>query len=98
MLRTSLKTSLLLGATLAFGLATASLSAPANPPAADPGKAIVNRACQSCHDLGMVTEARHTAKEWTSVVQRMRANGADLTDDDAKQVQAYLAKVYGKPG
>lgn len=97
MLRTSPKTPLLLGAALAFGLATASLSAPAPAPA-DPGKAIVNRACQSCHDLGTITEVRHTAKEWTSVVQRMRANGADLNDDEAKQVQAYLAKVYGKAG
>lgn len=98
MLRNPLKNPLLLGAALACGLATAATSAPASSPAADPGKAIVNRACQSCHDLGMVTEARHTAKEWTSVVKRMRDNGADLSDDDAKQVQAYLAKVYGKPG
>lgn len=98
MLRISPNTSLLFGALLACGLATVSIAAPAPAPAADPGKAIVNRSCQSCHDLSMVTEVRHTAKEWTSVVQRMRANGADLTDDDAKQVQAYLTKVYGKPG
>lgn len=96
MLGTSLKTTLLAGALLAA--ATTAVAAPPAPPAADPGKAIVSRACQSCHDLGMVTEARHTAKEWTSVVKRMRANGADLTDDDAKQVEAYLAKVYSKAG
>jgi cytochrome c5 len=99
----SLKTALLIGAALACGVATASASAPdstppAAGPAADPGKAIVTKACQSCHDLGMVTEARHTAKEWAGVLERMRANGADLSDDEAKQVQAYLAKVYGKPG
>jgi cytochrome c2 len=63
---------------------------------AEPGKAIVNRACQSCHDLGTVMDARHTAGEWPGVVERMRANGADLTDDEAKQVREYLIKTYAK--
>jgi mono/diheme cytochrome c family protein len=99
MLSKSLKTALLFGALLACSAPAVVVAAPADsPPAADPGKAIVNRACQSCHDLGMVTEARHTSKEWAGVIERMRGNGADLTDEDAKQVQAYLAKVYGKPG
>ena len=60
----------------------------------DPGKAIVERACQSCHDLGTITQARHTAKQWPGVVVRMRANGADLTDSELKQVQDYLVKTY----
>ena len=60
----------------------------------DPGKAIVERACQACHDLGTVTQARHTAKQWPGVVMRMRANGADLTDAELKQVQDYLVKTY----
>jgi len=96
-----LKNALLIGAAVACGFATAGASTPVDTPASaapDPGKAIVTKACQSCHDLGMITEARHTAKEWTGVIERMRANGAELSDDDAKQVQAYLAKVYGKPG
>lgn len=102
----SLKSALLIGAGLACGFATAGASAPADTstgaPSAnatvDPGKAIVTKSCQSCHELGMVTEVRHTAKEWGSVIERMRANGAELSEDDAKQAQAYLAKVYGKPG
>lgn len=102
----SLKNALLIGTALACGFTTAGASTPADtsasPPSAnagvDPGKTIVSKTCQSCHELGMVTEARHTAKEWTSVIERMRANGAELSEDDAKQAQAYLAKVYGKPG
>ena len=97
----SVKQPLLLGLVFACALTVPAVSAPATPakPAAanlaiDPGKAIVNRACQSCHDLGTITEARHTAKEWPGVVQRMRANGADLNDDQAKQVQDYLIKTY----
>jgi cytochrome c5 len=97
----SLKNALLIGAVLACGFATAGASAPADASATaapDPGKAIVTKTCQSCHDLGMVTEARHTPKEWAGIIERMRGNGAELNDDEAKQVQAYLAKVYGKPG
>jgi len=74
--------------------ASRSTVALANP--TEPGKAIVNRACQSCHDLGTVTDARHTAGEWPSVIERMRANGAELTDDEAKQVREYLIKTYAK--
>ncbi len=61
---------------------------------AETPKAIVERACQSCHDLGTITQARHTAKEWPGVVVRMRGNGADLTDAELKQVQDYLVKTY----
>lgn len=64
--------------------------------AVEPGKAIVSRVCQSCHDLGTVTDARHTAGEWPGVIERMRANGADLTDDEVKQVREYLIKTYAK--
>ena len=62
------------------------------------GKTIVDRTCQSCHDLGTVTEARHTAKEWPGVVARMRANGADLTDAEAQQVRDYLINTYAQKG
>ena len=65
---------------------------------AEPGKMIIDRTCQSCHDLGTVTDARHTAKEWPGVVARMRANGADLTDAEAQQVRDYLIKAYAQKG
>jgi cytochrome c5 len=102
MFEISAKRPFFLGLVFACALTAPAVSAPEAPakrPAAanlaiDPGKAIVNRACQSCHDLGTITEARHTAKEWPGVVQRMRANGADLNDDQAKQVQDYLIKTY----
>jgi cytochrome c5 len=63
-------------------------------PAAETPKAIVERACVACHDMGTITQSRHAASEWPGVVQRMRGNGADLTDAEIKQVQAYLAKTY----
>lgn len=102
----SLKNTILIAVAATAGFATIEASASADtsggaPTAkvvADPGLAIVTRSCQACHDLGTVTETRHTAQEWTGVIERMRGNGADLSDDEAKQAQAYLAKMYGKPG
>ncbi len=91
----------LAGLAVACGVALApqsGMAAKPPAPAADPGKAVMNRACQACHDLGTITEARHTAAEWPAVVKRMRANGADLTDADAKLVQDYLVKTYAKGG
>jgi cytochrome c5 len=65
---------------------------------ADPGKAVVSRACQTCHDLSTITQARHSAAEWPAVIKRMRDYGANLTDADAKLAQDYLIKTYAKGG
>jgi cytochrome c5 len=75
------------------------LSAMTSPPAAgaaapEAPQAIVERACQACHDLGVITQASHTADEWPVILQRMRSNGANLTDAELKQVQDYLVKNY----
>ena len=61
---------------------------------AEAPEAIVERVCQSCHGLGVIAESSHVAGDWPGVVLRMRANGADLTDAEAAQVQAYLIKKY----
>ena len=70
---------------------TGPASAEATP---DPAKAIVERVCQSCHDIGVLSQTPHTADEWPAIVQRMRSNGADLNSDQAKLVVAYLQKAY----
>jgi len=61
---------------------------------ADPAKAIVERVCQSCHDIGLLSQTPHTADEWPAIVQRMRSNGADLNSAQAKLVVEYLQKNY----
>ncbi|MDB5454683.1 MAG: cytochrome c [Caulobacter sp.] len=75
------------------------LSTTTAPPAAgaapaEAPQAIVERACQACHDLGVITQASHTADEWPVILQRMRSNGANLTEAEFKQVQAYLVQNY----
>jgi cytochrome c5 len=83
-----------LAATAVWAAAPQSSAPAAATVQAEAPQAIVERACQSCHDLGVITQARHSADEWPGVLQRMRSNGADLNGDELKQVQDYLAKNY----
>jgi len=63
-----------------------------SPPAGD-GSAILNSSCTSCHDRSQVTQARPAA-DWQPIVNRMRDNGANISDADAKVLVAYLTKNY----
>lgn len=107
MFKHSINRVMVLGLTLSLGLGATALAdgspserqtraaeKPAPTATAEAPKAIFERACVACHDMSTITQSRHTANEWPSIVQRMRANGADLTDLEIKQVQAYLAKTY----
>ena len=71
-----------------------SQSTEVSPVAIDSAKPIVERVCQSCHDIGVLSQTPHTADEWPAIVQRMRSNGADLNSADAKLVVLYLQKNY----
>jgi cytochrome c5 len=73
-------------------LASPQSQAPTSPPAGD-GLAILNRSCTSCHDSSQVTQARPAA-DWQPIVNRMRDNGANISDADAKTLVAYLIKNY----
>ncbi len=66
--------------------------ASASPPAGA-GLAILNRSCTSCHDAGRVTQQRHAA-DWQPIIERMRNNGANISDSDAKILLDYLIKNY----
>ena len=65
---------------------------PASPAAGD-GLAILNRSCTSCHDSSQVTQARPAA-DWQPIVNRMRDNGANISDADARTLVAYLIRNY----
>ncbi len=64
----------------------------ASPPPG-PGLAILNRSCTSCHDAAQVTQARPAA-DWQPILERMRNNGANISDGDAKVLLTYLIKNY----
>ena len=58
-------------------------------------KKLLESACASCHDLGLVSEQHLTKEEWQGVVASMVAKGASLTEKDAPALVDYLAKTYG---
>ena len=56
------------------------------------GATILNEKCADvCHDLERVEAQDLDAVGWESVIERMRANGADLTDDEVTALAEYLA-------
>ncbi|MDB5465689.1 MAG: cytochrome c [Phenylobacterium sp.] len=69
-------------------------SAPKAAATTEAPEAVLKRACQACHDLGVITQSSHTADEWPAILQRMRSNGANVTDAELKAVQAYLIDNY----
>lgn len=88
---------------LAFVIAASSSIATAQttPPAAagtalpnGPGKPILQRACTTCHTLGVITSKRATPDEWAKIVNDMVNRGADLSDAEIDQVIAYLSTNF----
>jgi hypothetical protein len=68
-----------------------------------PAKALVVRACTSCHQAPQFVAKRHTAEEWDELVAKMVDRGARLTEAEQDQVYAYLVRYFGprptaKPG
>jgi cytochrome c5 len=89
---TSVPVQLRASAAQTAGTASQPSSAPASP-AAPSGLAILNRSCTSCHDASQVTQARPAA-DWQPIIERMRDNGASISDSDAKLLLEYLLKNY----
>lgn len=56
------------------------------------------RVCSACHSTGVICEklGQRNAFAWTNTVERMRSNGAKLSDADAATIVEYLATA--KPG
>ena len=72
------------------------VSAPQDLPAG-PGKDTMVRLCKSCHPIDRIVAARHTNKEWISIVEKMVTQGAEGKDDEFNEAIDYLTDQYGKP-
>jgi cytochrome c5 len=59
------------------------------------GEQIMNAACGSCHDTGLIQTAARNEKEWTETVDRMVGLGATLSDEDRPILIKYLVKAHG---
>jgi len=53
------------------------------------------QACAQCHGLNRVRSTRADQARWTQIIERMRGHGAQLTDEEAEALAAYLAEVQG---
>ena len=64
----------------------------------DPGQVTLNRACTVCHTLGEITKFKgyYGRDQWADVVRTMRADGAQLKDDEVTPLVDYLFKTYGR--
>jgi len=66
---------------------------PKLPP--DPNRQIVLNICGSCHDVNVVVGEKQSRENWSTLVRRMRENGARGSDDDFKKITDYLAMYFG---
>jgi mono/diheme cytochrome c family protein len=77
-------------------------SSPAPAPAPTPtvdvhaGKVLTESRCSTCHGLNMIEASKKDQKGWEATVERMILAGAQLDDEQAKQVIDYLAVTYSK--
>ncbi|SDF06162.1 hypothetical protein SAMN05444167_1277 [Terriglobus roseus] len=58
------------------------------------GKAVVQRACTTCHTSGTISRKRATAAEWSATVDEMVNRGAELSDEEIVTVGRYLAASF----
>jgi mono/diheme cytochrome c family protein len=75
--------------------------APAPPPAqsapVDPGLALIQTRCVFCHDAAFVLQARRPVQAWRDLINEMVSRGAQVSDAEADQIQAYLEKNQSTP-
>lgn len=94
----------------ALALATAAPGQPATPPApvappspaadqppVDPGLAAMQVKCVTCHDAGFITQVKRPKGDWRDLINQMIGRGADVSDAEADEIQAYLEKNFSTP-
>jgi mono/diheme cytochrome c family protein len=61
------------------------------------GKAIIRRACTTCHGVDEIAKLKgfYTADQWRDVVGTMVQYGAELKDGEADVLVDYLTKNFG---
>jgi hypothetical protein len=61
-----------------------------------PNRDLVSRACQACHDLGMVFAAAGLTREgWDSAIDEMISYGMRVEPDERTRILDYLSSRLG---
>ena len=66
--------------------------------AADPGKALVDAQCNSCHPLSARVGSGYTPHEWDTVLRMMTNHGAPISAEQLPVIKSYLVKTYPVKG
>src|SRR5205823_1145198 len=66
--------------------------------AADPGKAIVDGTCNTCHPVGARVGSGYTPEGWDTVLRMMTNHGVAIAPDKLPLMRDYLAKTYPVKG
>ena len=56
-------------------------------------KVLMEKKCSTCHGLSAFKSTKGDVAKWTSVVDTMVGKGLKVTDDEKKQIVAYLAET-----
>ena len=61
-----------------------------------PNRDLVSRACQACHDLGMVVAATGLTREgWNATIEEMVSYGMRVDREDREKILEYLSSYLG---
>jgi competence protein ComEA len=98
----SLVLPLALGSVLVPALSYSGSAQQAPPPAAKatqdlppgPGREPFLHICAGCHALSVVTAEHRTPESWATIVDDMRARGANGSDEDMDKITDWLAANY----
>ena len=60
----------------------------------DPAKPLVQGKCMLCHTGDYLTQQRLNEGQWQKTVEKMRKFGSPATDEEVKQMTAYLARYW----
>jgi len=77
----------------AIGAVSAQQSASSEAPPG-PGLQLIQRSCVSCHDLNTIIQKRRTPAEWADTLGLMADRGAEVTPDEMKVIEDYLAHNF----
>jgi competence protein ComEA len=79
-----------IGSVALAGTVSSKVLAQDDPLPDGPGKQVLLDSCGSCHDAALVAGQKRSPDEWADVVNRMVGMGATVSDDQYKQITAYL--------
>src|SRR5437763_12313658 len=70
---------------------------PADTAQVDPAVALIQSRCVMCHGADFVLQARKPKAAWRDLINEMVGKGAQVSDAEADQIQAYLEKNQSVP-